>query len=194
MVYVITVHLHANDHPDSVDKIKAKLIEASRVYSKDKETLSWFVMQSTSDPRDFTIVERYEKESVSQETPSPSPQLPQRGGCHVRQRKSRRGSHQKKPQTSRDEPSKTKQVIDKHTFFQPPYRARSITSRTHTGRLLTLTSSPSSTGPWTCGAPRSSTPARTSSCRLRCHAYKHTYKHISNICMTNDTIEYHEYQ
>lgn len=65
MVYVITVHLHANDHPDSVDKIKAKLIEASRVYSKDKETLSWFVMQSTSDPRDFTIVERYEKESVS---------------------------------------------------------------------------------------------------------------------------------
>lgn len=65
MVYVITVHLHANDHPDSVDRIKAKLIEASRVYSKDKETLSWFVSQSTSDPRDFTIVERYEKESVS---------------------------------------------------------------------------------------------------------------------------------
>ncbi|POS77778.1 hypothetical protein DHEL01_v203824 [Diaporthe helianthi] len=63
MVYVITVHLHANDHPDSVDKIKAKLIEASRVYSKDKETLSWFVSQSTSDPRDFTIIERYEKES-----------------------------------------------------------------------------------------------------------------------------------
>ncbi|KAI3398775.1 hypothetical protein diail_8642 [Diaporthe ilicicola] len=63
MVYVITVHLHANDQPDSVDKLKAKLIEASRVYSKDKETLSWFVMQSTSDPRDFTIVERYEQES-----------------------------------------------------------------------------------------------------------------------------------
>lgn len=73
MVYVITVHLHANDHPDSVDKIKAKLIEASRVYSKDKETLSWFVMQSTSDPRDFTIVERYEKESVSQHKPFPLP-------------------------------------------------------------------------------------------------------------------------
>lgn len=75
MVYVITVHLHANDHPDSVDKIKAKLIEASRVYSKDKETLSWFVSQSTSDPRDFTIVERYEKESVSsyQTKPNPAP-------------------------------------------------------------------------------------------------------------------------
>ncbi|PSR79261.1 hypothetical protein BD289DRAFT_442727 [Coniella lustricola] len=63
MVYTITVHLHANDDPASVDKLKAKLIEASRVYSQDKETISWFVMQSTSDPRDFTIVERYEKES-----------------------------------------------------------------------------------------------------------------------------------
>jgi hypothetical protein len=48
----------------SVGKLKNKLIEASRVYSKDKETLSWFVMQSVHDPRDFTIVERYEQESV----------------------------------------------------------------------------------------------------------------------------------
>ncbi|KAJ4423455.1 hypothetical protein N0V82_001928 [Gnomoniopsis sp. IMI 355080] len=63
MVYTITVHLRANSEPDSVDKLKAKLIEASRIYSKDKETISWFVMQSTSDPRDFTIVERYEQES-----------------------------------------------------------------------------------------------------------------------------------
>lgn len=65
MVYTITVHLRANSDPSSVEKLKAKLIEASRVYSQDKETISWFVMQSTSDPRDFTIVERYEQESVS---------------------------------------------------------------------------------------------------------------------------------
>lgn len=65
MVYTITVHLHANDDPASVEKLKAKLTEASRVYSNDKETISWFVMQSTSDPRDFTIVERYENEGVS---------------------------------------------------------------------------------------------------------------------------------
>lgn len=65
MVYTITVHLRANADAGSVEKLQAKLIEASRVYSQDKETLSWFVMQSTSDPRDFTIVERYEKESVS---------------------------------------------------------------------------------------------------------------------------------
>ncbi|KAL8281844.1 hypothetical protein RB597_009519 [Gaeumannomyces tritici] len=62
MVYTITVHLYANSDPASVDKLKAKLTEASRVYSKDKETLDWFVMQSTQDPRSFTIVERYENE------------------------------------------------------------------------------------------------------------------------------------
>lgn len=98
MVYVITVHLHANDHPDSVDKIKAKLIEASRVYSKDKETLSWFVMQSTSDPRDFTIVERYEKESVSQFTPN----LPRRSKRRRRHDTCYRRAGEK-PHTSEEE-------------------------------------------------------------------------------------------
>jgi hypothetical protein len=34
------------------------------VYSQDKETLSWFVMQDVSDERKFTIVERYLNESV----------------------------------------------------------------------------------------------------------------------------------
>jgi hypothetical protein len=58
-----SVHLRAKDDA-SVPKLKNKLIEASRVYSKDKETVSWFVMQSVHDKRDFTIVERYEKESV----------------------------------------------------------------------------------------------------------------------------------
>lgn len=64
MVYTITVHLRAKDDPTAISKLKNKLIEASRVYSKDNETLSWFVMQSVHDPRDFTIVERYEKGSV----------------------------------------------------------------------------------------------------------------------------------
>lgn len=64
MVYVITVHLYAKDE-ESARKISLKLVEASRVYSQDKETISWFVSQSTSDPLAFTIVERYEHESVS---------------------------------------------------------------------------------------------------------------------------------
>ncbi|KAF3352091.1 hypothetical protein VDGD_03949 [Verticillium dahliae] len=63
MVYTITVHLYANDHPDSIDRIKAKLIEASRVYVNDRETVNWFVMQDVHDPRAFTIVERFEQES-----------------------------------------------------------------------------------------------------------------------------------
>ncbi|KAF1945610.1 hypothetical protein EJ02DRAFT_451328 [Clathrospora elynae] len=63
MVYTIVVHLYAKDDKASIDKLKAKLVEASLVYSKDHETLSWFVMQDVKDPRQFTIVERYLRES-----------------------------------------------------------------------------------------------------------------------------------
>ncbi|KAF9760613.1 hypothetical protein IL306_004232 [Fusarium sp. DS 682] len=63
MVYTIVVHLYAKDDEECLKKLTAKLIEASRVYSQDKETLSWHVMQSTHDRRAFTIVERYEQES-----------------------------------------------------------------------------------------------------------------------------------
>ena len=65
MVYTIIVHLYAKADEESISKLKAKLVEASQVYSKDKETLSWFVMQDTVDPRKFSIVERYQQESVS---------------------------------------------------------------------------------------------------------------------------------
>ena len=61
MVYTLVVHFRAKDD-DSVAKIKDKLVEASQVYSNDKETISWFVMQSVHNPRDFTIVERYVNE------------------------------------------------------------------------------------------------------------------------------------
>ncbi|KAF2004039.1 hypothetical protein P154DRAFT_459720 [Amniculicola lignicola CBS 123094] len=66
MVYTIVVHLYANDDPSDISKLKDKLVEASLVYSKDKETLSWFVMQDVNDPRKFTIVERYLRESSQQ--------------------------------------------------------------------------------------------------------------------------------
>ena len=64
MVYTIVVHLYANESIEDIEKLRAKLVEASQVYSKDKETLSWFVMQDHQDPRAFSIVERYEQESV----------------------------------------------------------------------------------------------------------------------------------
>mgnify|MGYP003306902743 CR=1 FL=1 len=65
MVYTLTVHLYANDKPESIPRLKAKLIEASRIYSEDKETVEWLVMQDVHDPRAFTIVERFENEGVS---------------------------------------------------------------------------------------------------------------------------------
>ncbi|KAH7113272.1 hypothetical protein B0J11DRAFT_446288 [Dendryphion nanum] len=59
MVYTIVVHLVAKDDATAISKLKAKLAEASQIYSNDKETLSWFVMQDVYDQRKFTIVERY---------------------------------------------------------------------------------------------------------------------------------------
>lgn len=64
MVYTIVVHLYAKDSAEAISALSAKLVEASQVYSKDHETLSWFVMQDVHDKRKFTIVERYLKESV----------------------------------------------------------------------------------------------------------------------------------
>ena len=82
MVFTIIVHLSVkNEH---VDKVKAKLIEASRTYAKDKGTIDWFVSQGKTacsfyslennticplseidvkDPTKFAIVERYEQQS-----------------------------------------------------------------------------------------------------------------------------------
>lgn len=60
---ILILDLRAKADEESISKLKAKLVEASNVYSNDKETISWFVMQSVFDKQDFTIVERYEKES-----------------------------------------------------------------------------------------------------------------------------------
>ncbi|KAJ5087005.1 hypothetical protein NUU61_008312 [Penicillium alfredii] len=66
MVYTIVVHLRAKPDQESITKLHDKLVEASNVYSQDKETLSWFVSQSVHDKQDFTIVERYLNESSQQ--------------------------------------------------------------------------------------------------------------------------------
>lgn len=65
MVYTLTVHMYAKDDAECIEKLKLKLIEAARVYRNDKETVDWFVMQDVHDPRAFTVVERFEQESVS---------------------------------------------------------------------------------------------------------------------------------
>lgn len=73
MVYTLTVHLHCNDDPESIPRLKAKLIEASRNYRKDKETVDWIVMQDVHDPRSFSIVERFESEAVCIWSPQGDP-------------------------------------------------------------------------------------------------------------------------
>lgn len=64
MVYTIIVHLVAKE--DKIETLKAKLIEASRIYSQDKETLDWYVSQSTTNKAEFSIVERYLNEDSQQ--------------------------------------------------------------------------------------------------------------------------------
>lgn len=53
MVYTLVVHFRVKDD-ESIAKVKDKLVEASQVYSQDKETVSWFIMQSVFDKRDFS--------------------------------------------------------------------------------------------------------------------------------------------
>ncbi|RLN61252.1 hypothetical protein BBJ29_001617 [Phytophthora kernoviae] len=63
MVYTLVVHLHAKEGKDIEEKINNKLVEASQIYVNDPETLAWHVMQDHVDPRSWTIVERYERQS-----------------------------------------------------------------------------------------------------------------------------------
>ncbi|KAJ7093903.1 hypothetical protein B0H15DRAFT_831171 [Mycena belliarum] len=63
MVYTIVAHLYAKEGKDVEEQIRGKLVEASAVYLKDAGTISWFVMQDAKDPRAWSIIERYEKES-----------------------------------------------------------------------------------------------------------------------------------
>lgn len=46
--YTLVVHLYAKDDPEAIKKLTAKLQEASQVYSNDKETLSWCVLNQCS--------------------------------------------------------------------------------------------------------------------------------------------------
>ncbi len=64
MVYTIVAHLYTKPDATSIEKVKNKLVEAAQIYRKDKETIQWEVMQDVTDPRAFTVVERYERESV----------------------------------------------------------------------------------------------------------------------------------
>ncbi|KAF8188782.1 hypothetical protein K438DRAFT_1722375 [Mycena galopus ATCC 62051] len=61
MVYTLVVHLYTQ--PGKEAEMKNLLVESSQIYSKDKGTIAWFVMQDAKDPTAWSIVERYENES-----------------------------------------------------------------------------------------------------------------------------------
>ncbi|KAJ7644289.1 hypothetical protein FB45DRAFT_897446 [Roridomyces roridus] len=64
MVFVVIAHMYAKEGKDVEEKIRGKLIEASKTYlSTDSETLSYHAVQSTTDPRAWTLFERYQTES-----------------------------------------------------------------------------------------------------------------------------------
>ncbi|PSK53794.1 hypothetical protein C1H76_1950 [Elsinoe australis] len=64
MVYTLVVHVTAKDDA-AVPKLHAKLVEAALVYNRDKGTIDWFVMQEEGNPKNFTVVERYESKDAT---------------------------------------------------------------------------------------------------------------------------------
>ncbi|KAJ7718112.1 hypothetical protein DFH07DRAFT_860530 [Mycena maculata] len=67
MVFTLVVHLYAKEGAEVEQKLRTKLTECSRVYSKDKETISWVVLQDDKDPRAWCLVERYVRQSSLKE-------------------------------------------------------------------------------------------------------------------------------
>ncbi|KAI8816897.1 uncharacterized protein EV422DRAFT_500579 [Fimicolochytrium jonesii] len=61
MVYTLLVNVKVK--PERTDSVRTLLAKASSVYTQDKGTLSWFVMQSAKTPTEFAIVERYESKA-----------------------------------------------------------------------------------------------------------------------------------
>ncbi|KAF4029339.1 putative antibiotic biosynthesis monooxygenase protein [Phytophthora infestans] len=61
MVFTVIVSLYAKDAVE--DQLRAKLVEYAQHNVKDSSVLGWHPMQSASDPRKWTIVERYDQES-----------------------------------------------------------------------------------------------------------------------------------
>ncbi|GAA5985832.1 hypothetical protein JCM11641_005314 [Rhodosporidiobolus odoratus] len=61
MVY--TLICHVTTKPEHVQDMKNELKKASEIYSEDKGTVGWHVMQDEKDETKFGIVERFEEES-----------------------------------------------------------------------------------------------------------------------------------
>ncbi|POY76184.1 hypothetical protein BMF94_0907 [Rhodotorula taiwanensis] len=65
MVYTLVCHVLVK--PEHVEDMRAELRKATSIYSQDKETIGWHVMQHEDDPTKFAIVERFMHKDSSQE-------------------------------------------------------------------------------------------------------------------------------
>lgn len=65
MVYTLVVHLYAKDDQECINKLIAKLQEASQVYTNDKECLGWYVVsfgfKHFSDPFELVLWKELER-------------------------------------------------------------------------------------------------------------------------------------
>ncbi|KAJ6549577.1 hypothetical protein DFH09DRAFT_1039375 [Mycena vulgaris] len=79
MVYNVVIHLYTKEGKDVEEKMRHKLAEASRVYSKDQGTLSVFVMQDQKNSRAWCLVERFDDEKSYESFHVPNPYTPTLG-------------------------------------------------------------------------------------------------------------------
>ncbi|POM79422.1 Antibiotic biosynthesis monooxygenase [Phytophthora palmivora] len=63
MALTIIVNLYAKDGVE--EQVRAKLAEGAKIFSNKEEGVqAWYPLQSTTDSRKWSIVERYDDESV----------------------------------------------------------------------------------------------------------------------------------
>ncbi|POM75233.1 Putative antibiotic biosynthesis monooxygenase protein [Phytophthora palmivora] len=62
MAFIIIVNLYAKDGVE--EQVRAKLAEGAKIFSNKEEGVqAWYPLQSTTDSRKWSIVERYDDES-----------------------------------------------------------------------------------------------------------------------------------
>lgn len=64
MSVIIIVHLYAKDSPEMVGKVHKTLVEAAKVYGRDKGTVAWLPVQDIADQRAFSVFEKFDSENV----------------------------------------------------------------------------------------------------------------------------------
>ncbi len=65
MAIFLIIQLQAKDTSEAIDRLKATLLEAAAVYTKQEGTAKWLPIQEQSNKRNFAILEEFGSEDVS---------------------------------------------------------------------------------------------------------------------------------